>query len=189
MSIINTNSKEIHCKILYYGPEGSGKKTSLLYIKNKFNKKNLSFIQMNFKKKLYALVLSIGDIFSFNTYFHVYNLNNESKKTNEQLLRGVDGIVFVASSKQEDRQKNLDSFFEMEELLAGHGRNLFHFPLVLQYNKSDLTGLQDLKQLKLDLNKYNNKDFKSSSLTGSFVLEPLKHLCKQSVKHLKNPHS
>ena len=185
MSIVNTNSKEIHCKIIYYGPEGSGKKSSLLYIKNNFKKENLSFIELDFKKTLYALVLSIKDIFSFKTYFHIYNLNNESKKDNEKLLRGVDGIVFVASSKNEDRQKNLDSFLEMEEILKKQGKNLFHFPLVLQYNKSDLSGLQSLKQLKLDLNKYNNKDFKSSSLTGSFVLEPLKHLCKLSIKHLK----
>ena len=188
MSIINTNSKEIHCKILYYGPEGSGKKTSLLYIKEKFNKKNVSFVELNFKKKLYDLVLFIGDIFSFKTYFHIYNLTNESKKGNEHLVRGTDGIVFVASSKQEDRQKNLDSFFEMEELLSYHGKNLFRFPLVLQYNKSDLPQLQALTQLRLDLNKYNNKDFKSSSLTGSVVLEPLKHLCKLSINHLKQPY-
>ena len=153
MSIVNTNSKEIHCKIIYYGPEGSGKKSSLLYIKNNFKKENLSFIELDFKKPLYALVLSIKDIFSFKTYFHIYNLNNESKKDNEKLLRGVDGIVFVASSKNEDRQKNLDSFLEMEEILKKQGKNLFHFPLVLQYNKSDLSGLQSLKQLKLDLNK------------------------------------
>ena len=188
MSIINTNSKEIHCKILYYGPDGTGKKSSLLHIKKSFNKSKLNFIQLPFKKEMYALVLSIGEIFSFKTYFHIYNLNNESKKENEVLLRGTDGIVFVASSKTKDRQKNKDSFLEMEELLTNQGKNLFHFPLVLQYNKSDLPQLQPLRQLKMDLNKYNNKDFKSSSLTGSFVLEPLKYLCKLSLSHIKQPH-
>ncbi|MDE0092568.1 MAG: GTPase domain-containing protein [Oligoflexia bacterium] len=185
MSLININSKEIHCKILYYGPEGSGKKTSLLYIKKTFNKTNLDFIQLSFKKEIYALILFIGKIFSFKTYFHIYNLNNESKKENEILLRGTDGIVFVASSKPEDRQKNRDSFTEMEELLNKQGKNLFQLPLVLQYNKSDLSRLQPLKQMKLDLNKYNNKDFKSSSLTGDFILEPLRHLCKLSLIQLK----
>ena len=188
MSIINTNSKEIHCKILYYGPDGSGKKSSLLYIKKNFDKNKLNFTQLPFKKEMYALVLFIGEILSFKTYFHIYNLNNESKKENEILLRGTDGIVFVASSKTEDRQKNMDSFFEMEELLSQQGINLFRFPLVLQYNKSDLTHLQTLKQLRLDLNKYNNKDFKSSCLTGNLVLEPLKHLCKLSLNHIKQPH-
>ena len=187
MSIINTNSKEIHCKILYYGPEGSGKKTSLLYIKKKFNKNNLDFIQLPFKKKMYALILSIGEVFSFKTYFHIYNLNNESKKKNEILIRGTDGIIFVASSKKEDRKKNEDSFLEMEELLSCQGKSLSYFPLVLQYNKSDLSSLQPLKQMKMDLNKYNNKDFKSSSLTGDFILEPLKHLCKISLSQLKQP--
>ena len=185
MSIINTNSKEIHCKILYYGPEGAGKKTSLLYIRDKFNKEKLSFIQLPLKKELYALVLSLGDIFSFKTYFHIYNLNNESKKENEILLRGADGVVFVASSKREDRQKNKASFLEMEDLLKEQGKNLFRFPLVLQYNKSDLQPLQPLKQLKRDLNKYNNKDFRSSSLKGEFILEPLKYLCKLSLSQLK----
>ena len=187
MSIINTNSKEIHCKILYYGPEGSGKKTSLLYIKNNFNKNNLSFIKLAFKKELFALILSIDNIFGFKAYFHIYNVNNESKRENKQLLRGTDAVVFVASSKKEDRQKNLDSFSEMEDLLTSQGKNLLRFPLVLQYNKSDLPNIQSLKQLKLDLNKYNNKDFKSSSLTGEFILEPLKYLCKLSITHLKQP--
>ena len=185
MSIINTNAKEIHCKILYYGPEGAGKKSSLLYIKKNFNKNNLSFIKLPLEKEIYALILSIGDVFSFKTYFHIYNINNESKKENKKLLRGVDGIVFVASSKIEDRQKNQESFLEMEELLKNEGKNLFYFPLVLQYNKSDLPALQPLKQLKIDLNKYNNKDFKSSSLTGDFILEPLKYLCKLSLSQLK----
>ncbi|MCZ0932123.1 MAG: hypothetical protein OXJ52_03110 [Oligoflexia bacterium] len=188
MSLINTNSKEIHCKILYYGPEGAGKKTSLLYIKEKFDKEKLSFIQLPFKKEMYALVLSIGEIFSFKAYFHIYSLNNESKKENETLLRGADGVVFVASSKKEDRQKNKESFSEMEEFLTNQGKNLLQFPLVLQYNKSDLTHLQPLKQLKMDLNKYNNKDFKSSCLTGDFILEPLKYLCKLSLSQLKHSH-
>ena len=189
MPIININSKEIHCKILYYGPEGSGKKSSLLYIKEKFNKNNLDFIQLPFQKEMYALILSIGEIFSFKTFFHIYNITNESKKKNEVLLRGVDGVVFVASSKAKDRQKNEQSFLEMEELLSYQGKNLLNFPLVLQYNKSDLSNLQPLKQLKKDLNKYNNKDFKSSCLTGAFILEPLKHLCKISLSQLKQSFS
>ena len=188
MSIINTNSREIHCKILYCGPKGSGKKTSILYIKNKFNKNKSSFIKLPLKQEIYALILSLEEIFSFKAYFHIYNLNNESKKENEILLRGVDGVVFVASSKNEDRQKNLDSFLEMEETLTRQGKDLFHFPLVLQYNKSDHPHLQPLKQLKMDLNKYNNKDFKSSCLMGSFILEPLKHLCKLSLSQLKQSH-
>ncbi|MCY4320967.1 MAG: hypothetical protein OXC37_00965 [Bdellovibrionaceae bacterium] len=185
MSIINTNSKEIHYKILYYGPEGSGKKSSLLYIQKHFNKNYMSFIELSFKKKLYAIILSIGKIFSFKTFFHIYNLNNESKKQNEFLLRGTDGIIFVASSKIEDRQKNKDSFLEMEELLIAQGKNLFYFPLVLQYNKNDLPQKQDLKQLKMDLNKYNNKDFRSSCLKGVSIIEPLKYLCKLSLSQLK----
>ena len=185
MSIINTNAREIHCKILYYGPEGAGKKSSILHIKKRFNKDKLSFVKLPLKKEIYALTLFIGDIFNFKTYFHIYNINNESRNENKKLLRGADGILFVGSSKVEDREKNKASFLEMEELLQNEGKNLFHFPLVLQYNKSDLPDIQTLKQLKIDLNKYNNKDFKSSSLTGKLILEPLKYLCKLSLNQLK----
>ena len=138
---------------------------------------------------MYGLTLFIGEIFSFKTFFHIYNLTNESHKKNEILLRGADGVIFVASSQKKDRQKNLDSFLEMEEILTGFGKNLLNFPLVLQYNKSDQADLQPLKQLKLDLNKYNNKDFKSSCRTGRRVLEALKYLCKLSLSQLKQPQS
>ena len=185
MSIINTNAKEIHCKILYYGPERSGKKSSLIYIRDRFQEQKRDFFILPFKKEVYCLVLSIGKIFSFQTFFHIYNLNNESKQDNKNLLKGVDGIVFVASSDPEDRQKNINSFLEMETFLKEKGENLFKRPLVLQYNKNDLKNSKSIKDLRMDLNKYNSRDFESSVLRGQFILEPLKHLCKLTLNHLK----
>ena len=188
MSLINTNSKEIHCKILYCGAEKVGKKSSLLFIKRKCDPKKIGFTKLAFEKELYCLVLYIGKIFGFQTFFHIYNLTNESQKDNEKLFRGVDGIVFIASLKPKDRQKNLDSFSEMEEILSFQGGDLFKFPLVLQYNKTDLSETLTLKQLRIDLNKYNSKDFESSCLTGFSILEPLKHVCKLSLAQLKQSH-
>jgi len=181
MSFINTNAKEIHCKILYCGPEQSGKKSSLLYIRDQFEEKQKMFFTLPFKKEICCLILAIGEIFSFRTYFHIYNLNHESVKDNKNLLKGVDGVVFVASSDPKDRQSNIHSFVEMEEFLKERGEDLFKMPLVLQYNKRDIKNPSPVKELRMDLNKYNNKDFESSVLTGQFVLEPLKYLCKLTL--------
>ena len=185
MSIINTNAKEIHCKILYYGPENSGKKSSILYIKEQFKKEKLDFFKLPFQKELYGLVLSIGKVFGFQTFFHIYNLNNESKQDNKNLLKGTDGVIFVASLDSKEEQKNKDSFLEMENFLKDEDKNIFKFPLVLQYNKKDLQNTLTIKQLRMDLNKYNNRDYASSALTGEFILEPLKYLCKLTLNNLR----
>ena len=185
MSVINTNAKEIHCKILYYGPEHSGKKSSLLYIKDHFKEEKREFFVLPFKKEIYSLVLSIGRIFSFQTFVHIYNLNNESKESNKILFRGVDGVVFVASSDPKDKQNNINSLIEMEDLCKEKGKDLFKLPLTLQYNKKDLTNSIPIRELRMDLNKYNSRDFESSALTGRFVLDPLKYLCKLVLNNLK----
>ena len=185
MSIINTNAKEIHCKILYYGPENSGKKSSLLYIKNHFKESKSEFLILPFKKKLYSLVLSIGKIFNFQTFFHIYNLNNNSPEENKILLNGTDGILFVASSDPKDKQKNINSLTELEKCLKEKNQSPFHLPIVLQYNKKDLENSRPIKQLRMELNKYNSKDFESSALNGEFVLEPLKQLCKLVLNNIK----
>lgn len=185
MSIINTNAKEIHCKVLYCGPEHSGKKSSLLYIRDQFKENKKSFFNIPLQKEIYCLVLYIGKIFSFKTFFHVYNLNNESIQDNKNLLEGVDGLVFVASSLLEDREKNNASFLELENFFKERNKDLFKLPMVIQYNKRDLKSVQSIKALRKDLNKYNNKDFESSALTGKSILEPLKYLCKLILSDLK----
>lgn len=185
MSVINTNAKEIHCKVLYYGPEQSGKKSSLLYIRDHFKKEKVKFFTLPLKKEICCLVISIDKVFDFQIYIHVYNLNNESQTDNQTLFKGVDGIVFVASSKPEDREKNLVSFLEMENFFQDADKNPFKVPLVLQYNKKDLKPSIPLKELRMDLNKYNSRDFESSVLEGKFILEPLKYLCKLILSDLK----
>ena len=185
MSIINTNAKEIHCKILYYGPERSGKKSSIFYIQSKFAEPKREFWVLPFKKKMYCLVLFIGKVFGFQIFFHIYNLNNESKEDNRNLLNGVDGILFVANSDPKDKQQNIVSFSEMERFLSEKGEDIFKLPLVLQYNKRDLKNTMSVKELRIDLNKYNSRDFTSSALEGRVILEPLKHLCKLTLNNLK----
>ena len=189
MSVINTNAKEIHCKILYYGPEKSGKKSSLFYIQSKFKDSKKDFLTLPFPKPVYLLALFIGKVFGFQTFFHVCNLNNESKEGNKSLLAGADGILFVASSDPKDREKNIQSLLELESFLIERGQDPFKLPLVLQYNKRDLKHVLPVKDMRIDLNKYNSRDFESSALKGELVLEPLKHLCKQTLCHLKRADS
>ena len=185
MSVINTNAKEIHCKVLYYGPEQSGKKSSLLYIRDHFKEQKVRFFTLPFKKEVCCLVISIGKVFDFQTFIHIYNLSNESQTDNQNLFKGVDGIVFVASLNLEDKQKNLSSFLEMENFFKDEDKNPFKVPLVLQYNKKDLKPSIPIKEIRIDLNKYNNKDFESSALKGQLILEPLKYLCKLILNDLK----
>ena len=186
MSIININAKEIHCKILYYGPTQSGKKSSLLYIKENLNREKRDFFSLSLEEKLYALILNIGNFVGFQTFFHIYNLNNHTKLSREKCLEGVDGLIFVASQELKARGANKKSILEIENFFKEKDQTLFNFPLVLQYNKSDLKERISLKTLKEDLNKYNNEDFQSSVLKGEKVFEPLKYLCKLILNDLKS---
>ena len=185
MPFINSTSKEIHCKILYCGAKGVGKKSSLSAIHSQSHPKKIEKIPLPFQKDLLLLVLKSGEFFSFQTFFHICHLNHESKQGNQQLFRGADGVVFIASLKPEDREKNLAAFLEMEELLYQNNQDPFKTPLVLQYNKSDAEKTQSLRQMRVDFNKYNSKDFESSSLNDDGVLEPLKHICKLLLSDLK----
>ena len=178
MAVLNSNAKELHIKVLYCGAEGVGKKSSLHSIQSFCESEKKKWIHFPFEKPLYGLVIHLGLILKFQTYFHVYHLNNQSKKDNEVLSRGTDGFLFLASLDPQDKNKNQEAFLEMEELALKQGRDLFKTPLVLQYNKSDLKEKTSLNQMRLDLNKYNSKDFTSSSLKAQSMLTPLKHLLK-----------
>ena len=187
MPFIETNAKEIHCKLVYCGSDQMGKKSSILHIKDRFKADKKELLSLPFKKEVLMLVLSAGKLFDFEVFFHIYNLNNESKENNKVLLRGADGIVFIAGSAAKDRPKNIQSFQEIEDFFEGvPGKGLVKFPLVFQYNKRDLENPIPIRHLRIDLNKYNNKDFESSVLRGQMILEPLKHVCKLILNHLKS---
>ena len=186
MPFIETNAKEIHCKLVYCGPDQTGKKSSILHIKNIFKEKKSELLSLPFKKEVLVLVLSAGKLFDFNVFFHICNLNNVSKESNQILLRGADGIIYMAGSAPEDREKNIQSLQEIEDFLKGRAKGLLKFPFVLQYDKRDLKNALPVKQLRIDLNKYNHKDFESSVPKGQMIIEPLKYVCKLVLSHLKS---
>ena len=185
MALVNINAKELHLKIIYCGAEGAGKKSSLQSINSFCSPKKTQWIHLPFKKALYGLILHLGQVLNLQTYFHIYHLNNESRQDNKVLLRGCDGFIFVASLDPRDAIKNREAFLEMEELLCEQGQDFFKIPLVLQYNKSDLKKKRNLNQMRIEFNKYNSKDFKTSCLKGSSTIKPLKCILKLSLIQIK----
>ena len=178
MAVLNINAKELHIKILYCGAEGVGKKSSLKSIHSFCESQQSKWMPFPFEKDLYGLIINVGLVLKLQTYFHIYHLNNQSKIDNQVLARGADGFVFIASSNPKQKTKNQEAFLEMEELILKQGEDIFKVPLVLQYNKTDLNEKMSLNQMRLDLNTYNSRDFKSSHLKPKSMLMPLKHILK-----------
>ena len=181
MAVLNINAKELHIKILYCGAEGVGKKSSLNSIHSFCESQKSKWIHFPFEKPLYGLVIYMGLVLKVQTYFHIYHLNNQSKTDNQFLARGVDGFLFMGSLDPKERTQNQEAFLKMENLVLNQGKDLFKIPLVLQYNKADLKERISLNEMRLDLNKYNSKDFTSSQLKSRSMLPPLKYLLKLSL--------
>lgn len=178
MPIISSNAKEIHCKIIYYGAKDSGKTSSLNFIQENSSKNNIKSLNIPIDCNLQSLILFVGQVLEFKTWFHIYNISNCDLKEKEILLRGVDGIVFVANSDLNKEQENKNSLEELHQILEKQNKDIFKIPLAVQYNKRDLDKISSIEVLRAQLNKYNSKDFESSVTQGIGVIEPLKHVCK-----------
>ncbi len=185
MPIINNNSKEIHCKIIYYGPLESGKTSSLKFIKKNSVKDKVSSFSISLDPKMEVLVISIGEIFGFKTFFHIYEVPDLNLEEKTYLLRGVDGIIFMANSESKADESNKQSLNELCKILQDQKIDIFKFPLIFQYNKRDLPETIPLEKLRAGLNKYNCRDFESSIKEEQNIMEPLKHLCKSVLTILK----
>jgi len=186
MSTINNNAKEIHCKIVYYGPEGSGKSSSLKFIKQHSMESKVDSFLIPLNPPIESLVVSVGSILGFKTFFHIYAVPNLSLEEKTYLLRGVDGIVFVANSQKSAVTHNQESLDELHQILQEQKKDIFKIPLVFQYHKRDILDSLPVAILRAQLNKYNCKDFESSIKTKKHLLEPLKYLFKSVLTVLKS---
>ncbi len=192
MSFINYSTKEINCKIVYYGPGLCGKTTNLRYIYEKTDEKSkgkMISLATESERTLFFdfMPLKLGEIKGFKVRFHLYTVPgqvfyNASRKL---ILKGADGIVFVADSQIERMDANLDSFDNLRDNLEEHGYNLDNIPLVLQYNKRDLPDLIPVSELEQALNYRNVQYFEASALTGKGVFPTLKGIAKEVIKKLK----
>ncbi len=191
MSLINYASREINCKVVYYGPGLCGKTTNLQYVHTKVSPETrgkLISLATEMDRTLFFdfLPLELGKIRGFQTRFHLYTVPgqvyyNASRKL---ILKGVDGVVFVADSQVERMDANIESLHNLHENLAEQGLQLEELPYVIQYNKRDLTNALPVLELREELNIRNVLDFEAVAITGVGVFDTLKTVSKLIMRAL-----
>ncbi|MBW2040259.1 MAG: GTPase domain-containing protein [Deltaproteobacteria bacterium] len=194
MAFINFSSGEIQCKIVYYGPGLGGKTTNLRFIYERTNddiRGHLVSIDTKGDRTLFFdfLSLNLGSIRDFKIRVQLYTVPGQVHydATRKLVLRGVDGIVFVADSMRVQREKNIESLENLAYNLKERGLDITNIPMIMQYNKRDLEGsnipVLTIAEMERDLNSYLNAPFFSASaLKGSGIFETLREISKLVVK-------
>jgi hypothetical protein len=192
MSFINYSSREINCKIVYYGPGLCGKTTNLQWIYNKTNpdlKGKMISLATETERTLFFdfLPLALGQIRGFKTRFHLYTVPGQVfyDASRKLILKGVDGVVFVADSQNERMEANIESLDNLRINLAEQGADLERTPFVIQYNKRDLPNAAPLAQMKKLLNPKGVPDFEACATSGKGVFETLKAVARSILQDLK----
>ncbi len=192
MSFINYMAREINCKIVYYGPGLCGKTTNLQYIYDKTNpsaKGKMISLATETERTLFFdfLPLSLGEIRGFKTRFHLYTVPGQVfyDASRKLILKGVDGVIFVADSQVERLEANQESLDNLVTNLAEQGYALERLPYVIQYNKRDLPNAVDVAELRQLLNPSTVPDFEGVARTGLGVFETLKAVSKAVLNELK----
>ena len=192
MSFINYMAREINCKIVYYGPGLCGKTTNLQYIYKRTNpdaKGKMISLATETERTLFFdfLPLSLGEIRGFKTRFHLYTVPGQVfyDASRKLILKGVDGVIFVADSQLERMEANQESLDNLRTNLAEHGYSLDKMPYVIQFNKRDLPNALPLDELRQILNPLGQLDFEASARTGQGVFETLKAVSKLVLTELK----
>jgi mutual gliding-motility protein MglA len=192
MSFINYSSREINCKIVYYGPGLCGKTTNLQYIYNKTNpdlKGKMISLATETERTLFFdfLPLALGQIRGFKTRFHLYTVPGQVfyDASRKLILKGVDGVVFVADSQIERMEANLESVDNLKINLREQGYELEKIPYVVQYNKRDLPNAAPLEEMRKLLNPLGAPDFEACATVGKGVFETLKSVAKLVLTDLK----
>lgn len=192
MSFINYASREINCKIVYYGPGLCGKTTNLQFVYQKTApdaKGKMISLATETERTLFFdfLPLSLGEIRGFKTRFHLYTVPGQVfyDASRKLILKGVDGVVFVADSQEERIDANIESLENLRINLKEQGYDLDKLPYIVQYNKRDLPGVMTVEELRRELNPTNVPDFEACATTGEGVFETLKAVAKQILIDLK----
>ena len=192
MAIFNYSSREISCKIVYYGPGLCGKTTNLQYIYNKTSpaaKGKMISLATETERTLFFdfLPLSLGEIRGFKTRFHLYPVPGQVfyGAIRKLVLKGVDGIVFVADSQIMRTEANLESMDNLKENLVDQGYSLERVPYVMQYNKRDLPAIASVEELRGLLNPASVPEFEGIATTGVGVFETLKSVAKLVLLDLR----
>ncbi len=190
---INWALREIHLKIVYYGPGLSGKTENLRYIYNRIDpalKGDLVMLKSREDRTIFFdfLQLEVGHIDGKKPKFNLYTVPGQVHYdlTRKILLNGVDGIVFVADSQKEMMDANLDTILDLEKHLVGSDKTLERFPWVLQYNKRDLSSAESIIEMDKRLNFFNVPSFEAVATQGQGIFPTLKEVIKLVVKHIRS---
>lgn len=185
MVSINYATREVSCKIVYYGPGLSGKTTNLQYVHQKVpsnTKGKLISLATDADRTLYFdfLPINIGTINGFAAKFQLYTVPGQVyyNATRKLVLRGVDGLVFVADSQPDKMDENIESLNNLKENLAEYGYSLDEIPLVIQYNKQDLSNVMTPEKMRPVLNPHGWPEFSASATEGFGVFDTLKSILK-----------
>lgn len=192
MSFFNHNAKEIHCKIVYYGPSLGGKTTNLQWVYQQTaseQKSKLVALNTDVERTLFFdfLPLNIGEIRGYKTRFHLYTVPGQVvyDASRKLIMKGLDGVIFVADSQAERMDENLEALRNLETNLEAQGYDIREIPLVIQYNKRDLPSALPLKELRAQLNLFNAPDFEAVANEGKGVMDSLKTVSKSILHMLK----
>ena len=198
MALINIKNKEVQIKIVYYGPGRGGKTTNLEYINKKYKKQiktEMVSLKTQDDRTLFFdfLPFDVGQIKGFDVTIQLYTVPGQVKynATRKLVLRGVDGVVFVADVQKEQRKKNIDSLNQLYENLKIYNLDLFNIPFVMQYNKIDLRNskipILNTKTMQKDLNSLIKAPaLEASALRGGNVILTLKKIISMTLASIQD---
>ena len=192
MAFINYASKEINCKIVYYGPGLGGKTTNLQFIYNKTSPEargKMISLATEADRTLFFdfLPLDLGTIRGFTTRFHLYTVPGQVfyDASRKLILKGVDGVVFVADSQEERMEANIESIRNLGVNLEENGFDLKTIPYALQFNKRDLPNVLPVDEMYRVLNYKREPTFEGIATSGKGVFDTLKSVAKQILIELR----
>ncbi len=192
MTFINYASREINCKIVYYGPGLCGKTTNIQYIYDKTNpqaKGKLISLATETDRTLFFdfLPLDLGSVKGFKVRFHLYTVPGQVfyDASRKLILKGVDGVIFVADSQNERMEANEESIYNLKNNLKDQGYELKSIPYILQLNKRDLPNIATVEEMVKKLQQKDEPVFEAVASKGTGVFETLKAVARQALNDLR----
>ncbi|TET18660.1 MAG: gliding-motility protein MglA [Candidatus Cloacimonadota bacterium] len=192
MALIRYATKEIVCKIVYYGPGRSGKTTNMQYLYSRVSKDRkgemISLATSQDRTLFFDFFpLDLGLIYGFQTSFQLYTVPGQVyyNSTRKLVLQGADGVVFVADSQRCRNEDNIISFRNLDDNLAANGYDIKEIPLIMQYNKRDIENVIEVDTLKKELNYLQVPDIAASALKGDGVIDTFRMVGKEVLSSIR----
>lgn len=189
--MINYASREINCKVVYYGSGLGGKTTNLEYVYSRVNpdtKGKMISLATETERTLFFdfLPIDLGEIRGFKTRFHLYTVPGQVyyNASRRLILKGVDGLIFVADSQRSRLEANIEAMHNLYENMESYGYDIETIPFVIQYNKRDLPDIMSAEELRQVINPMGVPDFEAIAIEGDGVFQTLSAVSKLVVKSL-----